>query len=365
MNHAPANRCRHCVLPAVCAAVLWLPVSLGCWSRSADEVVVYTALDREFSEPLLDEFQRQTGIRVLAKYDVESTKTVGLVNAIIQERARPRCDVFWNNEIMHTLRLEKMGLLAAYPTKQAEGFPSEYRSPSGTWHGFAARVRVLIVNTQLVPKQDRPQSIRDLIDPKWKGRVGIAKPLFGTTATHAAVLFAHWGEEEARQFFVKLKANAQVLSGNKQVALSVGRGELAFGLTDTDDAIIEKENGQNVEIIYPDQEEGGLGALFIPNTLAMIRGASQYPGRAAFGRLPAVARGGSPVGRRSQRPIPLEFGRLIALPAPPRPNPCSRWPSTSLPPPPPGTPPPRSCATRLQRTERNGDSPPVPNATGG
>ena len=103
MNHAPANRCRHCVFPAVCALVLLLPVSLGCWSRSADEVVVYTALDREFSEPLLDEFQRQTGIRVLAKYDVESTKTVGLVNAIIQEQARPRCDVFWNNEIMHTL----------------------------------------------------------------------------------------------------------------------------------------------------------------------------------------------------------------------------------------------------------------------
>jgi iron(III) transport system substrate-binding protein len=273
MNHAPANRCRHRVFPPVCALVLLLPVSLGCWSRSADEVVVYTALDREFSEPLLDEFQRQTGIRVLAKYDVESTKTVGLVNAIIQEQARPRCDVFWNNEIMHTLRLEKQGLLAAYSTKQAEGFPSEYRSPGGTWYGFAARVRVLIVNTQLVPEQDRPQSIRDLIDPKWKGRVGVAKPLFGTTATHAAVLFAHWGEAEARQFFLQLKDNAQVLSGNKQIALSVGRGELAFGVTDTDDAMIEKENGQSVEIVYPDQEEGGLGALFIPNTLAMIQGA--------------------------------------------------------------------------------------------
>lgn len=273
MNHAPANRCRLCVFPAVCALLFLLPLSLGCWSRSAEEVVVYTALDREFSEPLLDDFQRRTGIRVLAKYDVESTKTVGLVNAIIQERRRPRCDVFWNNEIMHTLRLEKMGLLAEYSTQQAAGFPSEYRSPKGTWHGFAARVRVLIVNTQLVSERERPQNIRDLVDPKWKGRVGIAKPLFGTTATHAAVLFAQWGEEEARQFFVSLKANAQVLSGNKQVALSVGRGELAFGLTDTDDAIIEKESGQSVEIIYPDQEEGGSGALFIPNTLAMIQNA--------------------------------------------------------------------------------------------
>lgn len=234
--------------------------------------MVYTALDREFAEPLLVEFQRQTGIRVLPKYDVESTKTVGLVNAIIQERARPRCDLFWNNEILHTLRLEKMGLLAPYSTDRAAGFPPEYRSPQATWYGFAARARVLIVNTQLVPESDRPRGIGDLADPKWKGRVGIAKPLFGTTATHAAVLFAHWGEDRAKKFFQDLEQNAHVLSGNKQVALSVARGELAFGLTDTDDAIIERDNGMPVEMIYPDQEEGGLGVLFIPNTLALIKG---------------------------------------------------------------------------------------------
>ena len=257
---------------AVGASALVLAASSGCWFRSAEEVVVYAALDREFSEPLLDEFHRRTGVRVLPKYDVESTKTVGLVNALIQEQARPRCDLFWNNEILHTLRLEKMGLLAPYRTDRAASFPAEYRSPQGTWYGFAARVRVLIVNTQLVPERDRPHGIRDLADPKWKGRVGIAKPLFGTTATHAAALWSHWGDDESRKFFLALKANAQVLSGNKQVALSVARGELAFGLTDTDDAIIERDGGRPVEIVYPDQEEGGLGALFIPNTLALIKG---------------------------------------------------------------------------------------------
>jgi len=258
---------------ATCVVAFMSATSSGCWSRSAEEVVVYAALDREFSEPLLDEFQRQTGIRVLPKYDVESTKTVGLVNAIIQERPRPRCDLFWNNEILHTLRLENMGLLAPCPTDRAAGFPPEYRSPQGTWYGFAARARVLIVNTQVVPEPDWPRGIADLADPKWKGRVGIAKPLFGTTATHAAVLFAHWGEDRAKSFFQDLKKNAQVLSGNKQVALSVARGELALGWTDTDDAIIERDTGMPVEIIYPDQEEGGLGVLFIPNTLALIQGA--------------------------------------------------------------------------------------------
>jgi len=272
MPDTSLNDRRPWISQAVSALLCVVLMLSGCWSPSGDEVVVYTALDREFSEPLLNEFERQTGIRVLAKYDVESTKTVGLVNAIIQERSRPRCDVFWNNEILHTLRLEKMGLLAACPTQRAAGFPDEYRSPQDMWYGFAARVRVLIVNKELVPEQERPQGIQDLLDPKWKGRVGIAKPLFGTTATHAAVLFAAWGEDEARRFFLQLRENARVLSGNKQVALAVGRGELAFGLTDTDDAIVEQENGRAVEIIYPDQAGDGLGALFIPNTLALIQG---------------------------------------------------------------------------------------------
>jgi iron(III) transport system substrate-binding protein len=243
----------------------------GCWSSSPDEVVVYAALDREFSAPILMDFEEGEGVTVTPKYDVESTKTVGLANAIIQESKRPRCDVFWNNEILHTLRLEKLGLLEAYEPPSAEKYPAQYRSPDGRWHGFAARGRVLIVNTKLVPKEERPSSIRDLADPRWKDKCGLAKPLFGTTATHAAVLFATWGDDEAKHFFADVKDNAQVHSGNKQVALAVGRGQLSFGLTDTDDAIVEIESGSPVEIVYPDQGEGGMGALFIPNTLSILK----------------------------------------------------------------------------------------------
>src|SRR5438876_1646684 len=106
----------------------------GCWSSRQSEVVVYAALDREFSEPVLNDFTKATGIRVLAKYDEESTKTVGLTNVLIQEKSRPRCDVFWNNEILNTLRLEKQGLLDSYRSQAAEAYPEMYRSADGTWH---------------------------------------------------------------------------------------------------------------------------------------------------------------------------------------------------------------------------------------
>jgi len=239
-------------------------------------VVVYTALDQEFSRPMFEEFTRQTGIKVLAKYDTESTKTVGLTQALFAERKRPRCDLFWNNEIVNTLRLDQAGLLASYESPAAKNYPPQYRSTRGHWHGFAARARVLIVNTKWVSTTDEPGSILDLTDSKWRGKVGIAKPLAGTTATHAACLFAVWGEENAKQYFRNLKANARIMSGNKQVALAVARGKLAFGLTDTDDAIIELEKGFPVRIVYPDQgaEQGlaPLGTLFIPNTLALLEG---------------------------------------------------------------------------------------------
>jgi iron(III) transport system substrate-binding protein len=241
--------------------------------KPAGEVVVYAALDREFSEPVLASFTRETGIQVLPKYDIESTKTVGLTAAIMAETNRPRCDVFWNNEILNTLRLEEKGLLEAYSSPAAASFPEMYRSPSGVWHGFAGRARVLIVNTKLVADDERPKSIYDLADPKWKGKVGIARPIAGTTASHVACLFATLGEEKAQEFLRNLRANEiQILGGNKQVALAASSGQIAFGLTDTDDAIIEIERANPVAIVYPDREADQLGTLFIPNTIAIVKG---------------------------------------------------------------------------------------------
>jgi len=287
----------------------------GCWRAATPEVIVYSALDREFSEPVLNNFTRASGIRVLAKYDDESTKTVGLTSALIQEADRPRCDLFWNNEILNTLRLEQQGLLAAYRSPAAASYPEMYRSPEGMWHGFAARARILIVNTKLVPEDQRPKSIYDLAQNRWKGKIGIARPIAGTTATHVACLFAALGEEKAKALFRDLKANEiQILGGNKQVAQATAGGQIAFGLTDTDDAIIELERGGAVTIVYPDRQLDELGTLFIPNTLSILKNCP-HPERAKklvdFLLSPAVE---EMLARGQSAQIPLN----PAVPGPPR-----------------------------------------------
>jgi len=257
----------------------------GCVPKTESDVVVYSALDEDFATPIFNAYDRsvdyQTGI--IGKFDVESTKTVGLVNQIIAEQNAPVCDLFWNNEIVNTLRLDHEDLLQPYAPDNAAYYPREFRSETGDWFGFAARARVLLINRERWAAMQsefaaaghaaptKPKSIFDLTQPQWEGRVGIAKPLFGTTATHAACLFAALGEERASDFFRNLRKTVIVFPGNRQVAQAVGSGQLVCGLTDTDDAMIEIRSGQPVEIVYPDQEPGGLGTFFIPNTLAVIK----------------------------------------------------------------------------------------------
>jgi iron(III) transport system substrate-binding protein len=274
MTRSLSTRSRSRLARAVVPALAILLAAGGC--GDGKHVVVYTALDREFSEPVLKGYEQKAGVRIDAKYDVESTKTVGLTQLIAAEAesGRPRCDLFWNNEIVNTLRLKQKGLLAPIHPSNAVTYPDEFKSKDGTWYGFAARSRVILVNTKHVPPSQRPASINDLVDPKWKGKIAIAKPMFGTTATHAVCLFSVWGSEKARAFFHTLKANdVQVVSGNKQVATAVGSGQAALGLTDTDDAMGEVAAGSPVVIIYPDRKPDELGTLFIPNTLAVLKGA--------------------------------------------------------------------------------------------
>ena len=254
----------------VCVALMSVLFLGGCSEKEQQEVVVYTALDEMFSRPILERFEEKTGIKALAVYDTEASKTTGLVMRVIGEADRPRADVFWNNEIAQTIVLKNKDLLGAYAPSSAEAIPEKFKDAEGFWTGFAARGRVIIYNTDLV--KDPPTSIYDLLNPKWRGKAAIAKPLFGTTATHAAALFAQWGDEEAERFWGGLIVNdVAVLSGNATVRDRVAEGAYAWGLTDTDDANGAVLDGLPVKWHFPDQAEGELGTLVIPNTVALVK----------------------------------------------------------------------------------------------
>ncbi len=236
-------------------------------------LVAYIATDQHTSERIVRLFEQRTGIKVRARYDTEANKTVGLVTALVEEADNPRADVFWNNEIVHTIRLMGQHVFRVHDWPTAADIPDRYKCPGGHYVGFAARARILIVNTEkLKDPGERPSSMWDLCDPRFKGKAAMARPLTGTTLTHVAALYATLGEEKARAFLDGMKKNEVYFAKSNGAVMRIvaGKDGPAFGFTDTDDFNVARRKGFPVLAVYPDQD--GIGTFVIPNTVALVKG---------------------------------------------------------------------------------------------
>ena len=283
--------CAHTPLSRRALGALALGALAGCRSESMPSgretgmpvVVVYVTLDEPYARPVIQAFTRATGVAVRPVYDTEANKSRGLAERLRAERSRPRADVFWSSEVLQTVRLSREGLFRQYVPSTATGIPARYRDPEKNWTGFAARFRVLAVHQPL--KDQPPKGLLELAEPRWRGQTAMANPLFGTTTTEAAALFQRLGKERAEEYYRRRQANeTRIVEGNSVSAEQAARGEVQVAQTDTDDAYIRQGEGKagqsaKLSVVFPDQEPGGLGALLIPNTAAMVKDAP-HPGPA-------------------------------------------------------------------------------------
>lgn len=234
-------------------------VLAGCGKSDSPVVVVYTSQDEVFAEPILQEFEKETGIQTRAVYDSEAVKTVGLVNRLLTERDNPQCDVFWNNEEFRTRQLAARGV---------------FRETNG-WTHLGYRSRRIVVNTNVLGTGRAPRAFSDATNEIWRGKVALAYPLFGTTATHFHALRQYWGPAAWENWCRALTANKPFLvDGNSVVVKMVSRGEAWWGFTDSDDIAGAQREGFPVAAL-PTTDE----TLFIPNTVAVIRNCP-HPGAA-------------------------------------------------------------------------------------
>ena len=250
-------------------------VLVGCVDRGESEqrvVVIYSSVDEVFARPIVEGFQRETGIEARLVPDTEETKSTGLLNRLIAEKNRPQADVFWSGDPVRAAVLKRNGLTAPYRSPAATGLPREFSDADAHWTGFSARARVIIYNTDGMSRDEAPSSVLELTDPRFRGRACLANPLFGTTAMHAAALFSVLGEDVAERFFDDFAANGgRILSSNGEVRRRVAAGECAVGITDTDDFNVARQDGRPVAAIYPDLD--GMGTVVIPNAAVLIAGA--------------------------------------------------------------------------------------------
>src|SRR5213078_5018364 len=178
--------------------ILLLAVGLNsCRSTSSKAVVVYVSEDQVFSEPILKDFERETGITVKSVFDNEESKSTGVMNRLIAEKNNPQADVYWANEPVRADALKQRGVSTPYLSASAEGIADQFKDPDHYWTGFSARARLLLINARSTIK---PAGVMAYTDPSANGRAAIANPLFGTTTDYVAALFTNWGDQRARNF---------------------------------------------------------------------------------------------------------------------------------------------------------------------
>jgi iron(III) transport system substrate-binding protein len=256
---------------AVLLTLALVPILTSCRPTSSRTVVVYVSEDQVFSEPILKDFEHETGITVKSVFDTEETKSTGVMNRLIAEKDNPQADVYWANEPVRADVLKQRGVSAPYVSPSAEGIADQFKDSDHYWTGFSARARLLLVNAKSTIK---PTGLMAYTEPSAKGRAAIANPLFGTTTAYVAALFTVWGDERARTFMNAMKNNGvKMTTSNGESADFVANGQVDFALVDSDDAVNLKKQGKPVDLIYPDQEPGGLGVLILPNAVTLIKGA--------------------------------------------------------------------------------------------
>lgn len=255
-----------------CALTLSALCCAGCNSTDGPQpLVVYCAHDSLYADEILRKFTAQTGIKVVPRYDTEATKSLGLVQQLIREKNNPRCDLFWNNQVLGTVQLQQAGVLEPYKGAGYERIPDGFKDPDGHWTGFSARLRVYIVNTDAMPATE--QAINETLSGDLS-QVAIAKPLFGTTLSHYTVLWDLWGGKKLKRWHRDLRErNIREVTGNATVKNLVAEGVCRWGLTDSDDFFVAKDAGKPVAMLPI--TFGGKRTICIPNSVAIIKGTTR------------------------------------------------------------------------------------------
>ncbi len=219
-------------------------------AKKEGKVVWYTAIDLTVAEKIAAAFKEKFGgIEVR----VERTGAERVFQRIGQEYASNvhAVDVVNSSDASHLLTWKRQGLLLPYvPEDVAKYYKPEHRDADGTYAGFRATLSPIAYNTKQVKAEDAPASFKDLLDPKWKGKIVKAHPGYsGTilTATFEMVRDIGW------EFYENLaKQNIMQVQSATDPPKKLALGERSVMADGTEyNVFLLKDAGQPVETVYP------------------------------------------------------------------------------------------------------------------
>ena len=218
-------------------------------ARKEGKVVWYTSLALPSAEKVAKLFEAAyPGVKV----EVHRTGSERILSRVMQELQAniKNADVVHTSDAGHFVLLKNKNLLMKHTPPGVEGFPAGFKDKDGFYYGLRATVSVIAYNTRAVPAAEAPRSWKDLLDPKWKGKMVTAHPGYsGVIATHVLALVNQYGWDYFKQLAQNrlmlvqsaVDPSGVVASGERQVA--VDGGEYTFYQT--------KKKGNPLEIVYP------------------------------------------------------------------------------------------------------------------
>jgi iron(III) transport system substrate-binding protein len=214
-------------VPVVCVVVASLVAMFaGLSAVQAEALVLYSGRSKALVEPIVQRFTEETGIEVRVKYG----KTAQLSVALQEEGEQSPADVFWSQDAGALGALVGVDMFATLDEQTLSLVPGSYRGADGLWVATSGRARVLAYSSVRAAESDLPESVFDLTDSKYHGKVGWAPTNASFQAFVTAMRKSH-GQDAAKAWLTAMIENdAQVYPKNTAIIQGIAAGEVDYGL---------------------------------------------------------------------------------------------------------------------------------------
>ena len=256
------------LLPLILTSCATEKTSSNTENNSTTSITVYSGRNEKFIKPFFDEFEKNTGIKISARYG----DSAELAAQILEEGANSPADVFLSQDAGAIGAIAANDLLSILDSSSTSVVLDKFKDPNSYWVGITGRARVLAYNPILVDETSVPKSIDELTNPKWKSKIGIA-PTNSSFQSFVSAMLQVRGEAATLTWLKGLVANdPQVFEKNGQIVEAIDAKVIEVGLVNHYYVYeISKSKGRNIDVVNGYFEAGDVGNLLNVSALGILK----------------------------------------------------------------------------------------------